>query len=80
MRHEFSSELAVLVSRHMASGRYSTVDELLQTALEALAAEDDDLHAVQAALDALDRGDTGISLDEAFAALRVKYQLDDEKH
>jgi hypothetical protein len=60
----------------MASGKYSSEDELLCTALGLLDAEDEELRAIQDSLDDLDRGDEGIPLDEAFANLRARYDIE----
>jgi Arc/MetJ-type ribon-helix-helix transcriptional regulator len=59
----------------MASGKYSSEDELLKDALEALQVEDQELRAIEEALDDLASGDEGIPLDEAFSSLRAKYDI-----
>jgi len=59
----------------MASGKYSSEDELLKDALEALQVEDQELRAIEEALDDLAGGDEGVPLDEAFSSLRAKYDI-----
>lgn len=44
----------------MASGKYAYEDELLQDALQTLAAESEELEAIQAAIDEWDAGDPGV--------------------
>jgi Arc/MetJ-type ribon-helix-helix transcriptional regulator len=65
-----------LIEEKMASGKYRSEDELLRTALDLLDAEDEELRAIQDSLDDLDRGEEGVPLDEAFAQLRAKYNIE----
>lgn len=55
----------------MATGRYRSSDEVLRSAMQALAHADEDLVAVQEALIAWHEGDEGIVLDEAFRMIRA---------
>ena len=73
MAYQFSPEIEQLVKKQMDSGKYASEEELLKEALEALSAEDAELRAVEEALDALENGDPGTPLDEAFSSLRAKY-------
>ena len=75
MSYQFPPELEQLVRQQMASGKYSSEDELLRDALESLSAEETELKAIEEALDELESGDPGVSLDEAFASLREKYKI-----
>jgi putative addiction module CopG family antidote len=60
-----------LVANQMASGRYRTCDEVLRSAMKALAEVDDDLDAVRQALSEWRGGDEGILLEDAFRQIRT---------
>jgi Arc/MetJ-type ribon-helix-helix transcriptional regulator len=75
MTYRVSPEVAQLIESKMASGNYTSTDELLLDALQNLDASDDDEKAIREGLEALDRGEPGVSLDEAFAALRKRHNL-----
>ena len=77
MAQSVSSVVAQLIQEKMATGQYASEDELLTEALQALDTADDELRAVQDGLDAFDRGEPGISLDEAFQKLRDKHRISD---
>ena len=70
MPYQFPPEVEQLFRERMASGRYSTEDELLREALYALAEQEDDLAAVREAVAELEAGDPGVSLNEAFDDVR----------
>ncbi len=74
MSFEISPVVAQVIRQQMASGRYSSHDELLINALESLNAEQHELRAIQEGLDSLDGGEQGISLDEAFEKLRNRHR------
>jgi hypothetical protein len=59
----------------MASGKYASEDELLQSALHALAQEDQDLDAVRESLAEWRAGDPGVPLDDALDAIRGRHGL-----
>jgi predicted transcriptional regulator len=59
----------------MASGRYSSEEELLVQALRALDESDEELKAIEAGLASIDRGEEGVSLDEAVNRLRETRQI-----
>jgi len=73
MSYQLPPDVVELVQKQIATGRYTTEDEVLREALNALAAEDAEIRAVEEALDLLEDGDPGIPLQDAFAALRAKY-------
>ena len=54
----------------MSTGRYQTEDDVLRSALEALTQQDEDVVAVQAAVDEWRQGDPGLSLDEVIRRIR----------
>jgi putative addiction module CopG family antidote len=54
----------------MATGHYTTEDDVLRDALRALRDKEDDLEAVRAAVAELQAGDPGTPLDEAFDIVR----------
>ena len=79
MGHQFSPEVERLVQQHMATGKYATEDELLVEALHTLAVERRELAAVQEGIDSLERGEQGLSLDEAFEAVRRKHNVSSQE-
>jgi putative addiction module CopG family antidote len=70
MQYPFPADLQALVGEQMKSGSYSSEDELLRDALRALAEEEEDLAAVQEAIDDWRAGDHGTDMVSAFAAVR----------
>ena len=75
MSYAFPPELGQLVQEQMASGRYTSEDALLVDALHALQQSDQETLAIEAALAAVDRGEEGVELDEAFSRLRQRHQI-----
>jgi hypothetical protein len=59
----------------MASGRYSSEEELLLDARQSLEANEVELRAIQEGIDSVERRDEGVSLDEGFQKLRDKRQV-----
>ena len=70
MNYTFPPDLQKLVEARLASGLYSTEDEVLRDALRALADEDDDLVAVRDAVAEWRAGDVGTPLATAFDEIR----------
>jgi Arc/MetJ-type ribon-helix-helix transcriptional regulator len=68
MPYRFPPALRALVGEQMASGKYASEDELLQSALHALAQEEEDLEAVRESLAEWRAGDQGVPLEDAFLA------------
>jgi len=68
--YPFPSDVQQLVNAHLASGRYSTEDDVLRDALRALTEEEEGLIAVREAIDEWRAGDEGIPLAEAFDRVR----------
>jgi putative addiction module CopG family antidote len=75
MSYPFPRDLQTLVGEQMASGKYASEDELLRSALHALAEEEQDLHAVRESLDEWRAGDPGVLLEDAFDAIRGRHGL-----
>lgn len=75
MSIEVSNKVAELIRTQMASGRFTSEDELLFEALQSLAAEDEELRAIEEGLASFDRGEPGIPLADAFEQLRKKHSL-----
>ncbi len=75
MAHNFSAAVEQLIPEKMASGRYSSEEDLLLSALHSLEDAEEELHAIQEGIDSVDRGEEGISLEDAFQKLRDKYRL-----
>ncbi len=70
MQYSFPPDLQKLIDARLATGQYSTADELLREALRALTEEDDDLLAVRDAVTQWRAGDDGTPLIEAFDEIR----------
>ena len=79
MGHQFSSEVNRLVQQHMATGHYASEDDLLVEALHTLTDERRELAAIQEGIDSLERGEQGLSLDEAFDAVRRKHNVSSQE-
>jgi putative addiction module CopG family antidote len=76
MPYQFPPDVDQLVRKQMASGSYTTEDELLREALRALREQDEDLLAVREALAEFEAGDAGVPLDEAFDDIRQRHAAD----
>jgi len=70
MPYSFPLDVKKLVESHLASGRYSTEDDVLRDALRALSEEEEDIAAVRDAIDEWRAGDQGLPLVEAFDQIR----------
>jgi putative addiction module CopG family antidote len=58
------------VASQLATGRYSSEEDVLRSAMQALVEFDEDLVAVEQAIAEWRNGDPGIPLDEAFRRIR----------
>ena len=67
-------DVSNFVAKQVASGRYKTADEVLRSAIHALAEQDKDLVAVQQAIAEWRDGDVGIPLDQAIEQIRISSQ------
>jgi len=70
MTYAFPPDVEQLIAGRMATGGYSTEDDVLRDALRALAEEEADLTAVREAIAEYRAGDPGVPLDEAFDLVR----------
>jgi Arc/MetJ-type ribon-helix-helix transcriptional regulator len=77
MAYQFSPAVERLIRAKMASGCYSSEEELVVEALQALDESEKDLQAIEDGLLSLDSGEEGASLDEAFSRLRQKHRIQD---
>jgi Arc/MetJ-type ribon-helix-helix transcriptional regulator len=75
MTQQFSPIIRQLIQDKMASGRYGSEEELLVEALRSLEESDEELKAIEEGLSSVDRGEEGVTLDEAFDRLRQKHQI-----
>ena len=75
MTQQLPPILRQLIQDKMASGRYASEEELLVQALQALDENDEELKAIEDGLSSIDRGEEGVSLDDAFDRLRKKHQI-----
>lgn len=71
MTYPFPPDLQQMVSARLAQGAYQSEDDVLRSALEALEEREEDLLAIQAAVDEWRAGDEGLALAEAFSSLRT---------
>ena len=76
MPYSFPSDVKKLVESHLASGRYSTEDDVLRDALRALSDEEEDIAAVQDAINEWRAGDEGLPLAEGFDQVRQRSQIE----
>ena len=70
MPYTIPPDVETLVAHQMSTGRYQTEDDVLRSALEALTQLDEDLAAVQAAVDDWRQGDLGLPLNEVMRRIR----------
>jgi len=71
MSYPFSADLQKQIQFRLASGGYSSEEDLLRDALLALDEEDVDLHAVREAIADWRAGDEGAPLKDAFNEIRA---------
>ena len=67
---ELSPQLEALLQKQLASGDYATKEDVLLAALQSLDSQSEDWAAVNEALQTLEAGDPGLSLDEAVQEVR----------
>ncbi len=77
--YKFPASVSELIEKQLASGRYQSEDEVLEAALLRLDDESDDWPVVKKAIEALDAGDNGVSLDDAFQEVRRRHSLSSEE-
>ena len=70
MPFQISADIQRLVEDRIATGAYSSPDEVLRAALEALQLSDADLAKIQEAVDEWQAGDEGLPLNEAFLLIQ----------
>jgi Arc/MetJ-type ribon-helix-helix transcriptional regulator len=75
MPHPIAPDVQELIDKQMASGKYSSENELLRDALETLIEQDEDLAAVQEAIADFEAGDKGVPLDEAIRIIRARHGI-----
>ncbi len=75
MSERYSPALLKLIRDKMATGRYPSEEALLVEALESLSQSEDDLRAIEAGLESVERGEPGVSVEEAFRRIRERYQI-----
>lgn len=79
LMYKFPASVSELIEKQLASGRYQSEDEVLEAALLRLDDELGDWPAVKEAIEALDTGDHGVSLDDAFQEARRRHPLSSEE-
>ena len=78
-RYKFPPVVRQLVQKQLASGQFATEDEVLLAALQTLETESEDWLAVREALDSLEAGDQGMSLQDAFDEVRKRHSIAGQK-
>ncbi len=66
MPYQLPADIERIVEDRIATGAYSSPDEVLRAALEALQKSDSDLTKIQEAIDEWQAGDEGLPLNDAF--------------
>ncbi|MFM8475840.1 MAG: type II toxin-antitoxin system ParD family antitoxin [Planctomycetaceae bacterium] len=74
-RYKFPPVVRQLVQKQLASGQFATEDEVLLAALQTLETESEDWLSVREALDSLEAGDQGMSLQDAFDEVRKRHSI-----
>jgi Arc/MetJ-type ribon-helix-helix transcriptional regulator len=74
-QYKFPSAVSDLVQKQLASGQFATEDEVLLAALQTLETESEDWLSVREALDSLEAGDRGMSLQEAIDEVRKRHSI-----
>ncbi len=77
--YKFPASVSELIEKQLATGRYQSEDEVLEAALQRLDDDLDDWPAVKIAIEALDAGDNGLSLDDAFQEVRRRHSVPSEE-
>ena len=75
MAYEFPPQVDELVKKQLDTGNYKSEDDVLLAALQSLETELEDWAAVSEALDSLEQGEQGLSLEEAFEEIRRKHSI-----
>lgn len=74
-QYKFPPAVSDLVQKQLATGQFATEDEVLLAALQTLETESEDWLAVREALDSLEAGDRGMSLQDAFDEVRKRHSI-----
>lgn len=75
MSHSLPPDLQQFVELRVASGQYASEEELLRAAFRALSEAEDDLVAVQEAVERFQNGERGAPLAEAMERIRQQVEL-----
>ena len=73
--YKFPASVSVLIEKQLSTGRYRTEDEVLEAALQRLDEDLDDWPVIKVALDALESGENGLSLEDAFHEVRRRHSV-----
>ena len=68
--NHLSPQLEALLQKQLATGDYATEEDVLLAALQSLDSQNEEWAAVNEALQTLDSGNPGLSLDEAVQEVR----------
>jgi len=75
MSYQFPSDIDAVVRHQIAAGYFESEDDVLRFALGQLATEEEDVRAIQEAIDMLETGEEGRPLAEVAEELRIKYGI-----
>lgn len=70
MPYQFPPDLQQMISARLADGTYQSEDDVLRSALEALTEREEDITAIQVAVEEWRAGDPGLPLATAINSLR----------
>ncbi len=70
--YKFPAAVSHFIEKQLATGRYTSENELLEAALQRLDEESDDWAGIKEAIDSLDACEAGLSLMEAFNEVRKR--------
>jgi Arc/MetJ-type ribon-helix-helix transcriptional regulator len=70
MSTSIPADVQQAIDARMATGKYATQDDVLRDAFRALQYEDEEVVAIQEAIDEWKQGDNGLPLGESFDEIR----------
>ncbi len=78
MAQSFPTDIEEFIEREIASGRYASRDEVMLEGIRLLKQDREEaLQGVSVGLESMERGE-GVPLDEAFAEIRAKHNIEDD--
>lgn len=75
MAYQFPPDLEEQLRERLSTGQYATEDDVLREALRALRRQDQDVAAVNEAIEEMEAGDRGKPFDEFVREFRAKHNI-----